>query len=130
MKLSAKIYAQTLIQSATEDNLKKLAKSFWYKLQKNKQYKDMGKVLEAIDEESARAENKILAKIYSKNEISDTDKITISEKLKKKFEKEIILQNIIGKNITGIIVKVEDKIIDLSLEGKINRLRKIITKSE
>lgn len=127
MKIPAKIYAQTLIQSATEDNLKKLAKSFWYKLQKNKQYKDMGKVLEAIDEESAKIDNKILAKIYSKNEISKTEKETISEKLKKKFEKEIILQNIIGKNITGIIVKVEDKIIDLSLEGKLDKLKRVLS---
>ncbi|MEI6039919.1 MAG: F0F1 ATP synthase subunit delta [Candidatus Berkelbacteria bacterium] len=126
MKISAKIYAQTLIQSATEDNLKKLAKSFWYKLQKNKQYKDMSKVLEAIDEESARLDNKILAKIYSKNEISQTEKQAINEKLKNKFKKEIILQNIIGKNITGIIVKVEDKIIDLSLEGKLDKLKRVL----
>jgi F0F1-type ATP synthase delta subunit len=126
MKISPKNYANALIGSAKSDNLRTIARNFWYKLQKNKQYKDMGKVLEAIDEESAKLDNKILAKIYSKNEISESEKITISAKLTKKFEKEIILQNIIGKNITGIIVKVEDKIIDLTLENKVNRLRKII----
>lgn len=124
MKLSPSIYAKTLIGSAKTDNLKTIARKFWYKLQKNKQYKDLPKILDQIDFENAKAENKILAKIYSKIELSETEKQTISDNLKKKFQKEIILKNISNKNITGVIVKVDDRIIDMSLEGKLEKLKR------
>ena len=140
MKILPKIYAKTLIDTANANNVKKIAANFWYKLQKNKQYKDLPKVLEMIDEEAAEAENKILVKIYSKNALSVTETETISKNLEKKFNKVIIsekqvpsvsrkqtsfiLQNHIGKDITGTVVKVGDKIIDMSLENKINKLKK------
>ncbi len=125
MKISPNNFANALIDSAEPDNLKIIARNFWYKLQKNKQYKDFAKVLDAIDLESAKIQNKILAKIYSKNELTDQDKQTINEKLEKKFQKAIVLKNIIGKNITGIIIKIDDKIIDLSLEGKLDKIKRL-----
>lgn len=137
MKILPKIYAETLISTANANNVKKIAANFWYKLQKNKQYKDLPKVLEMIDEEAAKAENKILVKIYSKNALSVTKTETmasrgnsvlgiITKNLEKRFGKEVIIKNITGKNITGLVVKVGDKIIDMSLENKIDKLRKIL----
>lgn len=127
MKVKPQIYAQTLIESAKSDNLKVLARKFWKVLQKNKQYRDLGQVIDALDVEQARIDNKILTKVYSKNALTEPESQTITEKLEKKFKKAIILKNIVGKNITGVIVEVEGKVMDLSVEDKINRLKKVIS---
>ena len=124
MKPTPSIYAQTLISSVNEKNLKNLARNFWYKLQKNKQYRDLGKILTELDEQAAKNNNQILVRIQTKNALNETELQTLKEKLEKKYNKPIILQNIIGKNVTGMIVKVNDQIIDLTLEDKVNRLKK------
>lgn len=126
MKIQAKIYAQSLLETKPEANLKKISQNFWKLLQKNKQYSDLEKILEALDQESAKAEQKILAKIYSKNLLDAQELAEVQKKLEKKFEKQIIIKNIINKNLTGIIVKTEDQIIDLTVENKIIRLKKVI----
>ena len=140
MKISPKIYAKSLVDSSEGNDLKNIASKFWHILQKNKQYRDFGKVLNEIDAVAAENENKILVKIYAKNEPNETE---LAE-LKKKINQRIILSaneesrsfadaqddRVILKyfpsNITGIIIKADDKIIDLSLENKINRLGKIL----
>jgi F0F1-type ATP synthase delta subunit len=53
----------------------------------------------------------------------------VQEKLEKKLNSKIILTNIAGKNITGAIAQVDDKIIDLSFVNKVKQLKKLITKS-
>jgi F0F1-type ATP synthase delta subunit len=126
MKPTPQIYAQTLISSVNEKNLKTLAQSFWYKLQKNKQYRDLSKILSELDEQSAKNNGKILAKIDTKKELTETELQTLKEKLEKKYNMPVILKNIIGKNITGMIIKVDNQILDLSLENKVNRLKKIL----
>jgi len=124
MKIKPQIYAQTLIQSAQNDNLKKIARNFWYKLQKNKQYKDLPKILDMIDLESAKSQNKILAKVYSENELTISETQTIQTNLEKKLQKAVIIKNIIKKNVTGFIIKIDNKIFDLSLEGRLDKLKK------
>lgn len=124
MKISPKIYAKALVESAGRDN-KNIAARFWASLQKNKQYKDLPKILDLMDEVAAERDGKILAKIYGKNELSEPEKKTISEKLEIKFEKQVILK-FYPANVTGIVIKVDDTIVDLSVENKINRLKKVL----
>jgi F0F1-type ATP synthase delta subunit len=126
MKISPKIYAKSLIESAQDNNLKNIATKFWYILQKNKQYKDLTKVMDAIDEQAAEKENKVLVKIYAKESPSEAELQILTEKIEKKLGKKIITK-ILSSNITGYLIKADDKIIDLSLENKVNRLKKILT---
>jgi F0F1-type ATP synthase delta subunit len=128
MKISPIIYAKTLVGSAGANNTQ-IARRFWLNLQKNKQYKDLAKILDLMDSEAALIENKKLVKIYSKNTLDQIDLNMVQEKLEKKLNSKIILTNIAGKNITGAIAQVDDKIIDLSLENKVKQLKKLITKS-
>jgi F0F1-type ATP synthase delta subunit len=123
MKIKPRIYAKTLIELSTQADKKKTAKYFWEKLQKNHQHKDLKLILDMLDEEAAIKNNKILAKLYSQNELNAQDEVTLINKLKLLTKKEIILKKYISKNTTGIIVKIGDKIYDYSLEGKINRLK-------
>lgn len=155
MKIKPTIYAKLLIESAKSDNLKQIAANFWHMLQKNKQYKDLGRILEELEAESARAEGKVIAKVYSEKALDEAELKEIQVKLTCHFDSirsadtaekssnkisptvrqssrgrddsTIMVKNIVKPNTTGIVIKVEDKIIDLSIEDKINRLRKKFT---
>ncbi len=45
------------------------------------------------------------------------------EQLEKTINKKIYVKELVIKNTTGIIAKVDGRIFDLSLEGKIQRLK-------
>jgi len=146
MKLSPKIYAKLLLEVALRGHpelvsgshhagtdIKKIAANFWHLLQKNKQHKDLRRILEALEVESAKAESKTIAKVYSEKELSETELKEIQTKLSlraiptdREAKQSIIVKNIVKPNTTGIVTKIEDKIIDLSIEDKINQLRKAL----
>lgn len=128
MKIKPKIYAEMLIKSIKDGNVKDIAKKFWYMLQKNKQYKDLPNILDILEIESAKAEGKVLAKVYSEQTLAKELEKEIVNKLKAKFNQDILIKNILKANVTGIIVKVEEQIIDLSLESKISNLKKVLNK--
>lgn len=125
MKIKPLIYAKTLVESAGANN-QQIAKRFWYALQKNKQYKDLPKILDLFDQEAAIKENKKLVLIYSKNSLDTSSLLEIERKFQNKLNFPIILKNIIGKNITGLIARTDDQYIDLTLENKVKRLSRIL----
>jgi F-type H+-transporting ATPase subunit delta len=130
MKIKPQQYAQILIAGLTEDNIKDIAKSFWYKLQRNNQYKDLPKILESIDLEFAKQNNKVLVQVSSEKELTEEQIKEIKEKLTKKFGKELVFKNTVAPNQTaGIIVKADDTEIDLSLEDKVNQLKNALNNS-
>lgn len=161
MKISPKIYARALVESAGHDNAN-IAARFWATLQKNKQYKDLPKIMDLMDKEAAEQENKKLVKIYSKEKLDEKTINDIKNKLSARYvvpefpldvipdrlaagsgiqekvidsksgsqpvwnDNNIILKNVTGKNITGVIAEMDDKYIDLTVENKIKRLKKVI----
>lgn len=151
MKLKPQIYAQLLIDSAlsvipspstalrtgegTEGShhsvsastkFAGIAKRFWYLLQKNNQYKDLAKILNELEIEYAKKEGKILAKVFSEKALNDTEISDIEHKVAAKTGQKVIISNIIKKNWGGVEVVVDDKILDLSSKGKIEKLRQIL----
>jgi len=130
MKITPEQYAKVLIAGMEQGNIKDIAKNFWYKLQRNNQHKDLSKILECLDSEYAKQNNKILVKVYSEKKLDGSQIEEIKDKLTKQFKKDLILKNIITPNRTaGIIVKVDDMEIDLSLENKINQLKQVLNNS-
>jgi F0F1-type ATP synthase delta subunit len=124
MKITPKQYAQVLVESIKEDNVSDIAKAFWYKLQKNGQHKDLGKIIAALDQEYAKLNNKILAQVYSEKALDDEQLEKIGSKLKSQYKKEVIVNNIVNpRQSAGLIVKVDGTEINLSLENKITRLK-------
>lgn len=127
MKVKPQQYAEMLVSTLTDAKgaeVKSIAANFWKLLQKNKQYKDLPKILELVDEESAKKNGQVLAKVYSEKELTAEELKAISDKLSAISKKPVVIKNIVKSATTGIIVKVEDKIVDLSLEDKIGKLRK------
>lgn len=64
--------------------------------------------------------------IISAVELNETQKTKVTEKLKTKYQKEIIANWILDNDIIGgLIIKTEDDITDNSIKNKLNRLSKI-----
>jgi F-type H+-transporting ATPase subunit delta len=131
MKISSKIYAQSLIDATTEESdLKKIARNFLDILAKNKQGRDLKKILNSLDEEYAKKNNAALAKLYSEKELSDSEIKDIKTKLEKRFSKNIFVKNIIKtEKIAGIMVEVEGILYDYSLSGKLTSFKKQLINS-
>lgn len=129
MKIKPEIYAQTLIDAISENKTTKenIAKHFWYSLQRNGQYKDLNNILDRLNQVYADKTGSIIAEVYSVKTLEESELIKIKQKLEIKYKKKIILENIVRKNmIAGFIVKIEDTEIDLSLKGKITRLKQLL----
>lgn len=126
MRITIQSYAKALIYGLkTNRESKKIAKNFWFSLQKNRQYKDLPKILEALDQEYAKSKNILLAKIYSPTPLTPTQIREIKMKLERKLSKSIAVTCITNPNLTaGFIVKIDDREIDLSLDRKIKKLKK------
>lgn len=130
MKIKPEQYAKLLAESAKSGKAKDIAKNFWLLLQKNKQYKDLPKILELLDVESAAADHKVLVKISSGKTLTEAELKTLSEKIEKKINKKTLIQFTEKPNITGIIAKFDGKIIDLSVEEKVEKLKKSLRESK
>ena len=64
-----------------------------------------------------------MVKVFSREAL---DEETL-KKIQAKTGDKAIIKNISGKNITGLIIKAEGKVIDLSLENKVKRLKKVFS---
>jgi len=128
-----------------------IARRLWYMLQKNKQYRDLPKILDELEKVYAAKEGFTIAYIESGEELSAAETDEIKKKLalychfdslkgvEKSHEisrlpvrqaqgarddKKIIIQSKVNPAVTGIMAKIEGKVIDLSVEDKISKLRK------
>lgn len=137
MKIKPEQYARVLVDSLDEKiNIKEVAENFWHILQKNKQSRDLPKILNLIDEEYAKKNNLILAKVYSEEKLSDKQLTEIKNRLPllskerlgevKSNKNNFVIKNIIDKNSGGITIKIDDQVIDLSTETRLNNLKRII----
>lgn len=124
-KIKPKIYADLLLEAIKEkaDN-KKVAANFWQILQKNKQYKDMSKILDLLDQEYAKQNGMVLAKVFSETKLDEATVTEIKNKIEKKFDQKVSIRNIVKENWGGVTVEVDDRIVDLSILGKINNLKR------
>ncbi|MEK9156234.1 MAG: F0F1 ATP synthase subunit delta [Patescibacteria group bacterium] len=128
MKIKPGIYARILVDILESGApVKDVAKRFWYLLQKNNQHKNLSEILALVDKEHARKNDLILAEVISGAGLSARQKQAIELKLKERFKKEILIKNIIKPEIiAGVVVKVDDREMDLSLSGKVQRLKKAL----
>jgi len=123
MKIKPKIYAELLLESIDKkSDTKKIAANFWNLLQKNKQYKELPKILTELESLYAEKTGAKIAYIQSGKNLSDTELADTKTKLEKSTGKKIIVK-FEHKDITGLVAKIDGQIIDLSVESKISKLR-------
>lgn len=124
MKIKPKIYAELLLESIKDKaDTKKVAANFWNLLQKNKQYRELPKILSDLEQLYAEKSGAKVAYVQSGESLSDKELGEVKNKLEKTTGKKIIVK-FEQKDITGIAAKIDNQIIDLSVENKILRLRK------
>jgi len=159
MKIKTTIYANLLLESLKDKpNLKKLAANFWNLVQKNKQYKELPKILDELEQLYAEKNGAKIAYVESGKELDKEELEEIKNRLSTviashRVEREarqsnekiaepvpsrtrdlaprndnIILKTKFNPSLTGVLAKIDDKVIDLSVENKILRLQKTINR--
>jgi len=124
MKIKPKIYAELLLESiGSKADMKKVAANFWHLLQKNKQYRELPKILAELELLYAEKSGTKVAYVQSGQTLSDKELDDVKSRLEKSSGKKIIVK-FEQRDITGITAKIDGKVIDLSVEDKILRLRK------
>ena len=94
---------------------------------KNKHLKWLGKIVEELHIIKKNNENILDANIYTPFALSENQLAKLESILSKKTNKTIIIKEIIDKNIIGgIKINLNGLIIDGSIQGKIERLKKNI----
>ena len=82
-------------------------------------------IFELFKKETNKIKNIQTVEIISAVDLDEEMKKRLEEKLKEKLNKEIIMNFEKDKNILGgLIIKVEDNVVDLSLKAKFNSLKK------
>jgi F0F1-type ATP synthase delta subunit len=133
MKIKPKIYAKLLLESIDHPDRQKLVANFWQLLQKNKQQKELPKILDELENLFAKKNGLIIANIESGVELAKPEVESIKQRLLDSSPlrgeagwggKTIIVKSKVNSSLHGIIAKIGDQTIDLTLENKIGCLRK------
>ena len=83
-------------------------------------------IYEVFLKESERLRNIERVEVTSAVEIEEKEKTKLVDKLKEKLSKNIFINyNLDEEILGGLVVKVEDKVIDLSLKTKFENLKKL-----
>jgi len=114
------------IKAAFENKINKISLNFLETLLDENRFDIFRTIFELFKKEADAIKNKQHVEIISAVALNDETKGRIEEKLSKKLEKSIVLNcNIDEKVLGGLIVKIEDKVIDLSLKTRFETLKNI-----
>jgi F-type H+-transporting ATPase subunit delta len=133
MKVSINQYANTLLEltdGKTEREISAITEKFAAALQKDWQMKNAGKIIEKFEQLFNAKHGIVEAKVITKEKIADSEIKKLEKYIKEKYSaKEIIVDNIVDKNIKGgIIIKVGDEVLDGSVAMQLKRLEKELVK--
>lgn len=133
MRLSINQYAKSLY-AATKDKSQEevdlVVSNFLKLLQKNGQTKLIKKIVEKFSK-FWNSENGIVeAEVASREKLSSELRNKLHDYITSKYQaKEVILNNVIDKNIQGgVIIKVGDDLMDASVAGALINLKKELIK--
>jgi len=133
MKITTKQYAQTLFeltQNKSDGEVDSVVKKFAELLKKNRQLKALpgviGKFLDIYNKENGIIE----ADIAVINKLNEQQIESIENFLKKRYSaKKVVLKIKVDKNIKGgIIIKVDDEVLDGSVSRQLQELKKAMIK--
>lgn len=129
MKISAKQYAQALYEltlGKSEAEVDVVIKKFTQELIKNNQAKMVQKIIENFGNIYNKENGIIEAEIQSRDQLSAESVAKIEKYLIEKYgAHKIIFDKKINPQVKGgIIIKAGDEIMDLSVAGNLNRLKR------
>jgi F-type H+-transporting ATPase subunit delta len=129
MKISAKQYAQTLYElteKKPEKEISRIVSNFIKYLAKNNDLKFGTQIIEKFNNIWNENHGVVEAEVTSREELSNEVRIKLSNYVSNKFKaKEVVFNNKVDESIKGgIVIKVEDEILDASISNQIKDLRK------
>lgn len=114
------------IEKAFKDKISEISFNFIETLLDENRFGIFRTILEVFIKETERIKNMQRVEVVSAVDIDEEEKEKLTKKLSEKLNKEVILKyNLDGTILGGIVVKVEDKVVDLSLKAKFENLKKI-----
>lgn len=133
MRMTAKQYAQTLYDLTDRKSKPEVEKSvvdFAHYIYKERKLKFAEKIIEQFAAIYNKEKGVVEAEVITAQKLESSQADRVRSCIKEKYGvKEVILKNLVDKNIRGgIILSVGDEVIDKSIRGKLNNLRDIITK--
>ncbi len=92
-----------------------------------KRFKELDKIIQAYSDELDNINNLKRVEVISASELSSEQTKRITEKLQNKLKKNVIISSTIDKDIIGgLVIKIDDDVIDNSLRNKLESLSKNI----
>ncbi len=94
-------------------------------VEKNR-FNEFNQIIQAYSDELDKINNIKRVEVVSAVELSDEQKQKVTEKLEKRLQKTIKSEWIVDTDIIGgLIIKIDDDVIDTSLKNKLDKLSKI-----
>lgn len=133
MKITANQYAKSLYAATKEKSQKEInsvVANFVKILSKNRQVKLFSKIFKKFEEIWNQEKGIVEAEITSREELHTELRNKVSKYVKERYQaKEVILHNIIDEKIQGgIIIRVEDEILDGSVVRQLQELKNNLSK--
>ena len=105
------------------DELSEEAKNFVTVLAGYSRIELLPNIAEMFELLKANQEKTMEVEVTSAFEVTDGEKIALSEALRKKLQREIKLETSVDPNLLGgVVIKAEDTVIDDSVRGKLQKL--------
>lgn len=128
MRISSRQYAQTLFELTSgkgETETNAVVLKFAKRLQKDRQLKNKEKIIVEFADLCDRKEGIVQAEVTTVRDLDENQIVKIKDFLKNKFSaKKIILEKKIDNEIKGgMIIRVNDEVIDGSMRGRLKKLR-------
>ncbi len=128
MKISTKQYANALYeltQEKSESQVNDLIMKFVAQMKKMGDIKKAKEVVNQFETIYNEKNNIVKAVVTTTRELTDIENNEVTEFVKKKYNvTHVEMDTVIDKNIKGgIIIKVRDKVLDGSVNGRLNKLK-------
>jgi F-type H+-transporting ATPase subunit delta len=131
MKITSQQYAQTLLElteNKSQEEISAIVQKFAEQLKKDGQLKNADKIMDKFAK-LFNTKNGIVEAIVTTAHKMDNGQIEQVEKfIKEKYSaKTVEIENVVDEKIKGgIIVRVEDEVIDGSLSNHLKRMQKVL----
>ena len=115
---------EILIKLTETFNLNKLSVTFLKVVSNNKRFAGLTSIISQFININANKRGDVLADVTSADELSEEQRADIKDQLRNVLGDKLSLNFKVDKKIIGgLIIKVGSKMIDISLENKINKLK-------
>jgi F-type H+-transporting ATPase subunit delta len=131
MRISAQQYAQTLFDltdGKSEFEIEKYVADFARYIHRNRKLKLADKIVEQFSKIYNQKNGIVEAEITTRKKIGEAEIKKMKQHILKKYQaRKVVLKNTIDESLKGgFVLKVGDEVMDGSVKGKLNALKKFL----